>query len=135
MRCCPTSAGILLLVCATLHVTQLSAELCLTIRGCIPALQVLIDNNSHKMRKSPLVVVMPAFYLMLGYLSLACFKVGYGLFTRLVQLHVNIPLWDTTVQPALQQILTLMQQSIGSADQLRFSMTNILLAAILIVLS
>jgi len=29
----------------------------------------------------------------------------------------------------------LMQQSIGSADQLRFSMTNILLAAILIVLS
>jgi hypothetical protein len=85
--------------------------------------------------KSPLVVIMPAFYLMLGYLSLAYFKVGYGLFTRLVQIQLHIPLWDTTIQPMLEQVLVLMQQSIGTADQLRFSMTNILLAAILIVLA
>lgn len=78
---------------------------------------------------------MPAFYLMLGYLSLAYFKVGYGLFTKLVRIQVNVPLWDTTVQPMLEQVLTLMQQSIGTAEQLRFSMTNILLAAILIVLA
>jgi len=84
--------------------------------------------------KSPLVVILPAFYLMLGYLSLAYFKVAYGLFTRLVDLHLGIPLFDTTLQPMLEQVLQLMQQSIGSADQLRFSMTNILLAAILIVL-
>jgi hypothetical protein len=87
------------------------------------------------MRKSPLVVIMPAFYLTLGYLSLTYFKVGYALFTRLVHLQANVPLWDTTLQPMLQQILNMMQQSIGTADQLRFSMTNILLAAILIVLS
>ena len=49
--------------------------------------------------------------------------------------HARFLVFDTTIQPVLDQILTLMQQSIGSADQLRFSMTNILLAAILIVLS
>lgn len=84
---------------------------------------------------SPLSVITPAIYLTVGYLSLAYFKLAYSLFTRLVQLHLGIPLFDTTIQPMLEQVLILMQQSIGSADQLRFSMTNILLAAILIVLS
>ena len=86
-------------------------------------------------RLSPLSVVTPALYLTVGYLSLAYFKVAYGLFTKLVDMHLGIPLFDSTIQPMLEQVLTLMQQSIGSADQLRFSMTNILLAAILIVLS
>ena len=40
---------------------------------------------------SPLSVITPAVYLILGYLSLAYFKVAYGLFTRLVQLHLGIP--------------------------------------------
>ena len=40
---------------------------------------------------SPLSVITPALYLTLGYLSLAYFKVAYGLFTRLVNLHLGIP--------------------------------------------
>ena len=38
-------------------------------------------------RLSPLSVVTPALYLTVGYLSLAYFKVAYGLFTKLVDLH------------------------------------------------
>lgn len=39
---------------------------------------------------SPLTVITPALYLTLGYLSLAYFKVAYGLFTKLVDLHLYV---------------------------------------------
>jgi hypothetical protein len=108
-------------------------------QGCRQFRNRKIANDEYSLamavKLSPLSVITPALYLTLGYLSLAYFKVAYGLFTRLVSLHLGIPVFDTIIQPMLEQVLTLMQQSIGSADQLRFSMTNILLAAILIVLS
>jgi hypothetical protein len=61
-------------------------------------------------------------------------QVGYMLFTRAVDLNFNIPLWDTTIQPTLQQALTAMQQSLGPAEKMNFSLTHVLLAAILLVL-
>lgn len=61
-------------------------------------------------------------------------QVAYTLFTQLVHWNGAHPLWNQTARPLLQQLLFLLETTLGPVQKLAFSMTHILLTALMLVI-
>ncbi|KAI7838978.1 hypothetical protein COHA_007264 [Chlorella ohadii] len=85
------------------------------------------------MALSPIIIFMPALYMMFSVVALTQFKVVYGLFARLALTRSSNPLWQQ-VQPQMRQLLTFCEAIFGQPATFTPNCTHVLLVALMLVL-
>lgn len=82
----------------------------------------------------PHTLLKPVFFMFMALLSLKYFQIVYNLITRIAHYESEHPLWKA-LAPYARQSLANVQANLGPAETMSFSITHVLLAAILLCLT